>query len=70
MLWSTLLKRVFEVDGFECPLAEAPPLVSAVAITQRTLTANINSDIQCAAQAPLDVYISMAVYGISSIFTP
>jgi hypothetical protein len=32
MLWSTLLKRVFEVDGFECPLCDQPMRLQAVVL--------------------------------------
>jgi hypothetical protein len=37
MLWSTLLKRVFEVDGFECPLCDQPMRLPAVVLPPATL---------------------------------
>ena len=37
MLWSTLLKRVFEVDGFECPLCDQPMRLQAVVLPPATL---------------------------------
>ena len=37
MLWSTLLKRVFEVDGFECPLCDQPMRLQAVVLPPTTL---------------------------------
>ena len=35
MLWSTLLKRVFEVDGLACPLCDQPMRLRAVVLPQR-----------------------------------
>ena len=37
MLWSTLLKRVFEVDGFECPTCDQPMRLQAVVLPPATL---------------------------------
>ncbi len=37
ILWSTLLKRVFEVDGFECPLCDQPMRLQAVVLPPATL---------------------------------
>jgi len=37
MLWSTLLKVVFEVDGFECPTCDQPMRLQAVVLPPATL---------------------------------
>jgi hypothetical protein len=37
VLWSTLLNRVFEVDGFECPLCDQPMRLQAVVLPPATL---------------------------------
>jgi hypothetical protein len=37
MLWSTLLKRVFDVDGFECPLCDQRMRLRAVVLPPATL---------------------------------
>jgi hypothetical protein len=37
MLWSTLLKRVFEVDGLACPLCDQPMRLRAVVLPPATL---------------------------------
>jgi hypothetical protein len=37
MLWRTLLKRVFEVNGFECPLCDQPMRLLAVLLPPATM---------------------------------
>jgi hypothetical protein len=37
MLWSTLLKRVFDVDGLACPLCDQPVRLRAVVLPPGTL---------------------------------
>ncbi len=47
MLWSTLLKRVFEVDGFECPLCEQPMRLQAVVLPPATLRVLDGLELAC-----------------------
>ena len=47
MLWSTLLKRVFEVDGFECPLCDQPMRLQAVVLPPATLRVLDGLELAC-----------------------
>ena len=47
MLWSTLLKRVFAVDGFECPLCDQPMRLQAVVLPPATLRVLDGLELAC-----------------------